>query len=158
MYRSCTACVQVVPPGSRSGAPIPAAAADAGSRVTFTYDARNRLATTTTDGTVGPQPEVALSYSHDELDRRLTMSDSLGGTAAYAWDAEDRLTDLTAPWGTIYSFGSDGESRRTSLTSTSGRSTSYGYTNGLLSSLQHVQSGVTITDLAYSYGPDGQLT
>jgi len=32
-----------------------------------------------------------------------------------------------------------------------------GYTNGLLSALSHVQSGVTLTDLAYEYGVDGQL-
>ena len=33
-----------------------------------------------------------------------------------------------------------------------------GYTNGLLTALMHAQSGVTLTDLAYTYGPDGQLT
>ena len=133
-------------------------AADDDSRVTFTYDVRNRLETTTTDGTVGPQPQVTLNYTYDALDRRLTMSDSLGGTTTYAWDPEDRLTDLTAPWGTIYSFGYDGEGRRTSLTSTSGRASTYGYTNGLLSALQHAQSGVALTDLTYLYDVDGQLT
>ncbi|MEQ6204731.1 collagen-binding domain-containing protein [Sulfitobacter sp. HNIBRBA2951] len=133
-------------------------AADDDSRVTFTYDLRNRLETTTTDGTVGPQPQVTLSYTYDELDRRLTMSDSLGGTTSYAYDPEDRLTDLTAPWGTVYSFGYDGEGRRTSLTSTSGRVSNYGYTNGLLTALNHAQSGVALTDLAYEYDVDGQLT
>lgn len=133
-------------------------AADDDSRVTFTYDTRNRLETTTTDGTVGPQPEVTLTYTYDALDRRTSMSDSLGGTTLYDWDAEDRLTDLTAPWGTVYSFGYDGEGRRTSLTSTSGRNSTYGYTNGLLSSLSHIQSGVALTDLNYEYDIDGQLT
>lgn len=133
-------------------------AADDDSRVTFTYDNRNRLETTTTDGTVGPQPQVTLTYTYDALDRRLTMSDSLGGTTTYAYDPEDRLTDLTAPWGTVYSFGYDSEGRRTSLTSTSGRDTSYGYTNGLLSALTHAQSGVMLSDHAYQYDPDGQLT
>ncbi len=133
-------------------------AADDDSRVTFTYDNRNRLQTTTTDGTVGPQPEVTLTYTYDELDRRTSMSDSLGGTTTYAWDPEDRLTDLTAPWGTVYSFGYDGEGRRTSLTSTSGRNSTYGYTNGLLTALSHVQSGVALTDLNYTHDVDGQLT
>lgn len=133
-------------------------AADDDSRVTFTYDNRNRLASTTTDGTVGPQPQVTLSYAYDALDRRTSMSDSLGGTTTYAYDPEDRLTDLTAPWGTVYSFSYDGEGRRTSLTSTSGRVTNYAYTNGLLSALSHAQSGVALTDLNYQYGPDGQLT
>ncbi len=110
------------------------------------------------DGTVGPQPGVTLSYSYDALDRRLTLSDSLGGTTAYAWDVEDRLATLTAPWGTVYEFGYDGEGRRTSLNSTTGRATSYGYTNGLLTALTHIQSGTTLTDLVYEYGPDGQLT
>ncbi len=133
-------------------------AADDDSRVTFTYDERNRLQSTTTDGSVGPQPEVTISYAYDELDRRTSMSDSLGGTTNYAYDFEDRLTDLTAPWGTIYSFGYDGEGRRTSLTSTSGRATSYEYTNGLLSALNHAQFGVQITDLHYAYDIDGQLS
>ena len=133
-------------------------AADNDSRVTFTYDVRNRLETTTTDGTVGPQPQVTLTYTYDALDRRTSMSDSLGGTTTYAWDPEDRLTDLTAPWGTVYSFGYDGEGRRTSLTSTSGRNSTYGYTNGLLTALSHVQSGGSLTDLNYEYGVDGQLT
>ncbi|MHA6268361.1 PKD domain-containing protein [Aliiroseovarius sp. CAU 1755] len=133
-------------------------AADTDSRVAFTYDLRNRLLTTTTDGAVGVQPQVTLSYSYDALDRRTTMADSLGGTTSYAYDPEDRLTDLTAPWGTVYSFDYDGEGRRTSLTSTSGRVSQYGNTNGLLTALSHVQSGVALTDLEYQYGPDGQLT
>ncbi len=133
-------------------------AADNDSRVTFTYDERNRLASTTTDGTVGPQPEVTISYTYDELDRRTSMSDSLGGTTTYVYDVEDRLTKLTAPWGTEYDFGYDGEGRRTSLTSTSGRNTSYSYTNGLLSALSHAQSGVALTDLSYTYDVDGQLS
>ncbi|MCB2127941.1 MAG: hypothetical protein KDE03_02395 [Rhodobacteraceae bacterium] len=49
------------------------------------------------------------TYQNSELDRRLTMSDSLGGTTAYDWDVEDRLLTLTAPWGTVYTFGYDGE-------------------------------------------------
>jgi RHS repeat-associated protein len=133
-------------------------AQDKDSRVTFAYDARNRLVTTTTDGTASLQPDVTLTYTYDALDRRMTMADSLGGTTTYSYDPEDRLADLTAPWGTVYSFGYDGEGRRTSLASTSGRQTTYGYTNGLLSALTHIQSGTTLTDLAYEYGPDGQLT
>ncbi|WP_160175208.1 PKD domain-containing protein [Ruegeria halocynthiae] len=133
-------------------------AADDDSRVTFTYDNRNRVATTTTDGTVGPQPQVTLTYSYDLLDRRTRMEDNLGGVTSYVWDAEDRLTDLTSPWGSTYNFGYDDEGRRTALTSTSGRATTYAYTNGLLSALTHAQSGVTLTDLGYTYDPDGQLT
>jgi len=133
-------------------------AADNDSRVTLTYDARNRLETTTTDGIVGPQPQITLIYTYDELDRRLSMSDSLGGTTTYAYDPEDRLTDLTSPWGTVYTFGYDGEGRRTSLNSTSGRVSNYGYTNGLLTALNHAQSGVALTDLTYTYDVEGQLT
>ena len=61
--------------------------------------------------------DVTIGYTYDALDRRTSMSDSLGGTTTYAYDFEDRLTDLTAPWGTVYRFGYDGEGRRTSLTS-----------------------------------------
>ena len=120
--------------------------------MTFTFDARHRLATTTTDGTVGPQPAVTLSYAYDRLDRRVSMSDSLGGVTGYAWDGKDRLTGLTAPWGTAWTFGYDGEGRRVSLASSTGRATTYGYANGLLSALRHVQAGVS--DLV----PDQQTT
>ena len=133
-------------------------ATDADSRVSFTYDERNRLQSSTTDGTVGPQPQVTLSYSYDALDRRISVSDSLGGTTGYAYDPEGRLTDLIAPWGATHSFGYDGQGRRTSLTSTSGRASSYAFTNGLLSALQHAQSGVALADLVYEYGADGQLS
>ena len=134
------------------------AAADDDSRVTFTYDARNRLATTTTDGSVGPQPQVTLSYGYDALDRRLSMSDDMGGVTQYAWDGEDRLSTLTAPWGTSYSFGYDADGRRTSLNSSSGRASTWSYADGLLTGLTHAQSGVALSDLVYSYDPDGQLT
>jgi len=133
-------------------------AADNDSRVTFTYDERNRLETTTTDGTVGPQPGVMLTYTYDALDRRISMSDSLGGVTLYAYDSEDRLTDLTAPWGTNYEFGYDDVGRRTSLLSSTGRASTYSYENGLLATLNHVQSGVTLTDLIYGYDVDAQLT
>ena len=133
-------------------------AADNDSRVAFTYDERNRLETTTTDGTVGPQPGVTLTYTYDALDRRTSMSDSLGGQTLYAYDSEDRLTDLTAPWGTVYEFGYDDVGRRTSLLSSTGRASTYSYENGLLATLNHVQSGVTLTDLIYGYDVDGQLT
>ncbi|PRY92076.1 RHS repeat-associated protein [Hasllibacter halocynthiae] len=111
-------------------------AADDDSRVLFAYDERNRLVSTTTDGTVGPQPAVTLSY---------------------AYDPEDRLTGLVAPWGTAFTFGYDGEGRRTSLLSTSGRESAYAYVDGLLGELRHSQSGAPLTDLAYFHAPDGQL-
>ncbi|MCU0826005.1 MAG: hypothetical protein MUE52_01015 [Tabrizicola sp.] len=133
-------------------------AQDNDSRVTFAWDNRNRLLSTTTDGTFGLQPEVTLTYTYDALDRRTSMSDSLGGTTAYDWDVESRLATLTAPWGTDWTFGYDGDGRRTSLTSSTGRVTTYGYTNSLLTALSHAQAGVTLTDLSYAYGEDGQLT
>ncbi|WP_160175207.1 RHS repeat-associated core domain-containing protein [Ruegeria halocynthiae] len=76
-------------------------AADDDSRVTFTYDNRNRVATTTTDDTVGPQPQVTLTYSYDLLDRRTRMEDSLGVVAfvydpwnPYATTANDAVLDF----------------------------------------------------------------
>ncbi|WP_175484878.1 PKD domain-containing protein [Jannaschia pohangensis] len=134
------------------------AAADGDSRLTMAYDVRDRLVAMTTDGTVGPQPEITLTYTYDALSRRTSMSDSLGGTTTYAYDPESRLTNLTAPWGTAFSFGYDGEGRRTSFTSTSGRVSTMGYTNGLLSSLTHAQASVPVLDLDYGYAADGKLT
>lgn len=133
-------------------------AADDDSRVSFAYDARNWLISATTDGTVGPQPQVTLSYSYDLLGRRVGMTDDLGGSTAYGYDVESRLTTLNAPWGNVYSLDYDGEGRRTSLTGTSGRSTSYAYTNSLLSALTHVQTGVALLDRTYGYASDGKLT
>ncbi|MEE9455318.1 MAG: PKD domain-containing protein, partial [Paracoccaceae bacterium] len=71
------------------------AANDTDSGVTFAYDNRNRLASTTTDGTLGPQPASTLSYTYDALDRRVGLADHLGGAYAYAYDVDNRLTALT---------------------------------------------------------------
>ncbi|WP_415400639.1 PKD domain-containing protein [Tateyamaria sp. SN3-11] len=132
-------------------------AEDDDSRVTMTYDARNRLITTTTDGSVGVQPAVTLTYAYDDLDRRVSLSDSFGGVYGYGYDSEDRLTALSTPWGTGYGMSYDNYGRRVGLSSTSGRVSSMDYTNGLLAALTHVQTGVTLTDLAYQYDVDGQL-
>ena len=40
-----------------------------------------------------------LTYGYDVLDRRVSLSDHLGGSTGYAYDFEGRLTDLTSPWG-----------------------------------------------------------
>lgn len=133
-------------------------AEDDDSRVTMTYDERNRLITTATDGSIGVQPAVTLTYTYDDLDRRTSMADSLGGTYGYGYDAEDRLTSLVTPWAVEYSLSYDNFGRRIGLTSTSGRASAMAYTNGLLSALSHVQNGVTLTDLVYRYDVDGQLT
>ena len=127
------------------------------SRVTFTYDPRHRVASVSTDGAFGPQPSITLSYSYDARGRRVSMSDSLGGTTSYVWDAKSRLSEMTAPWATVYSFGYDGAGRRTGLTRSSGLTSTMTYDNGLMSALSHVQSGVTLTDLTYGYTVDGQL-
>jgi YD repeat-containing protein len=105
-----------------------------------------------------PQPASTLSYTYDALDRRVGLVDHLGGAYAYAYDVESRLTALTTPWGTAYSFGYDTAGRRNSLASTSGRASTFTYENGLLSALKHAQNGVTLTDLAYDYAVDGQLS
>ena len=133
------------------------AANDNDSAVSFAYDARNRLASTSTDGTVGPQPASTLTFAYDALDRRISLSDHLGGTTAYAYDLEDRLLDLTSPWGTVHTMEYDAVGRRTSLTAGNGRSSTMAYTNGLLSALTHAQNGVALSDLAYDYAVDGQL-
>lgn len=132
-------------------------AEDDDSRVTMTYDERNRLTTTTTDGSVGVQPSVTLTYTYDQLDRRTSMTDSLGGVYGYGYDEEDRLTSLATPWGVEYGMSYDDFGRRTALTSTTGRASAMAYTNGLLTALSHAQNGVTLTDLVYRYDVDGQL-
>lgn len=59
-------------------------AEDDDNRVTMTYDERNRLLTSTTDGSTGVQPAVTLTCSYDQLDRRTSMTDSLGGMYGYS--------------------------------------------------------------------------
>ncbi|WP_299695253.1 FG-GAP-like repeat-containing protein [uncultured Tateyamaria sp.] len=132
-------------------------AEDDDSRVTMTYDNRNRPITATTDGTLGVQPAVTLTFSYDALDRRSAVEDSLGGVYGYVFDAEDRLAELRTPWGVDYGMSYDDFGRRTGLTSTTGRLSGMTYENGLLSALNHAQNGVTLTDLTYLYEVDGQL-
>ncbi len=64
------------------------------SRVTFALDERNHLASATTDGTIGPQPEITLTYTYYALDRR-TAKTVDGVTEAYFYDSAD-LCDSTS--------------------------------------------------------------
>ena len=133
-------------------------AADNDSRVTMTYDSRNRLETVTTDGTVGPQPAITLTYAYNARSERQTLSDSLGGVWTYGFDERSRVETLTAPWGGVHSMDYDPAGRRTVLANATGRNTQAAYAEDRLSMLEHFQDSVAIARSGHEYLDDGQIS
>ncbi|WP_415400631.1 RHS repeat-associated core domain-containing protein [Tateyamaria sp. SN3-11] len=133
-------------------------AVDNDSRVSMTYDSRNRLETVTTDGTVGPQPAITLTYAYNARNERQTLADSLGGTWAYGFDERSRVETLTAPWGGAHSMDYDPAGRRTVLANATGRNTQAAYAEDRLSMLEHFQDSVAIARSGHAYLDDGQIS
>ena len=134
------------------------AANDNDSGLSFAYDNRDRLITATTDGTVGPQPGIMLSYSYDALGQRQSLSDSLGGIWTYGFDEKSRVTSITAPWGDVHNMEYDPAGRRTELTNQSGRATLAAYADDRLSQLEHFMSGAPVARSGFDYAADGQIS
>lgn len=97
------------------------------NNVTYGYDGRDRL-TTTTATNLG-----TLMQGYDALGRRLSLVDGTG-TTSFVYDALGRPTSLTAPNTGSVSYAYDGRGQRTKLT---------------------YPGGGTVID--YTYRPDGQL-
>ncbi|MEP6016980.1 MAG: collagen-binding domain-containing protein [Paracoccaceae bacterium] len=133
-------------------------ASDNDSRLTMTFDVRNRLETVTTDGSVGLQPEVTLSYTYNARNERRTIADSLGGQWQFAFDERSRLETLTAPWGEVHTMSYDEANRRTALTSSAGRSTLAAYADDRLTGLEHFQNSVPVARSGFAYLDDGQIS
>jgi RHS repeat-associated protein len=128
-----------------------ASMADNDSAISNVFDALSRLTQTTL--TYGA--EVSLSYTYDLVNRRATMSDSIGNTT-YSYDALNRLIGLTDAAGRSFGFGFDSASRpiSTALSNGINGSTSYDAADQLLSSV-YANSAGTVTSAGYQYNVTG---
>ncbi|MFG3044351.1 RHS repeat-associated core domain-containing protein [Streptomyces sp. NPDC048241] len=108
----------------------------------FTYDAYDRLASTTgPTGTVG--------YDYDAGDRRTKMT-AAGASTVYAWDRSDVLASVTSGSQKV-TFGLDAVGREKTASLPGGITRTTGYdTTGAVKSIAYAQGAKTIGNLSYT--------
>ncbi|MGQ4479328.1 RHS repeat-associated core domain-containing protein [Streptomyces sp. SAS_276] len=109
---------------------------------TFTYDAYDRLASTT-----GPTGTV--SYTYDAGDRRTSMT-AAGTSTTYGYDTSNILTSVTSGTQQV-AFGLDAAGREKTASLPGGITRTTGYdTTGVITSIAYAQGTKTIGNLAYT--------
>ncbi|MFE9404726.1 RHS repeat-associated core domain-containing protein [Streptomyces sp. NPDC006530] len=117
---------------------------------TFTYDAYDRLKTTT-------GPTGAVTYDYDNADRRTLMTAG-GVSTTYGYDRSSILTTLTAGTQQII-FGLDTTGREKTAALPGGFTRTTGYdTTGTIKSIAYTRAGKTIGDLTYTRDERGLQT
>lgn len=79
-------------------------------QLTFGYDARNRLTSTTDAG------NQAVTYAYDDADHVTAKTLPGGATYRYGYDADGNVTSLTMPNGKVHRFTATGDGRPKSYT------------------------------------------
>ncbi|MFN8074620.1 MAG: polymorphic toxin-type HINT domain-containing protein [Kineosporiaceae bacterium] len=98
----------------------------AGLRTTTAYDALDRVTATRFGVTAtGQQSQITRTYAANGLPA--TITDSAGGTVAFAYSPYDQLTSVTTSAGTV-TYGYDAVGRRTSTTNPGKPATTYAWT------------------------------
>lgn len=126
--------------------------------VAYTYDAAGRLTSSEEAGR-----ELTTRYGYDAVGRRASLVVERGATKlydlAYSYDAADRLTAITdrlSDPDVALTLGYDAADRLTVVGSPSQAATSYSYSAGRLSQIQHkAAGGAVLATYAYSYDPVG---
>ena len=120
--------------------------------VSFTYDNRNRMKTTT--DVFGH----LIEYNYDANSNRTQLK--LDGTVHtnYAYDVVNRLTTLTDEANQNFTFGYDIANRLISKTLPNTITTTYNY-DGMsrLTRLKHQSATATLTDNQFAYNPANQI-
>jgi RHS repeat-associated protein len=70
-------------------------AQDPDSDYSYTYDSRGRLISVDNTGLAGRVPHMVMTYGYDATGNRTSLTDSLGGSAAYTYNADDWLVSLS---------------------------------------------------------------
>lgn len=128
------------------------AATDADSAVSFTYDSRDRVISTSTQGSPS-QPDTTVAYTYDKLGNILQLTDPDGGKVNYGYDPVSRLTSIKDQAGQQYDFAYDAAGRRTSLNYPNGIATSYSY-----DAANQLQTIAGIETISYTYDQQGSRT
>ena len=120
--------------------------------VSFTYDNRNRMKTTT------DVFNHLVEYNYDANSNRTQLK--LDGTVHtnYAYDVANRLTTLTDEASQNFTFGYDIANRLISKTLPNTITTTYNY-DGMsrLTRLKHQSATTTLTDNQFAYNPANQI-
>jgi len=132
---------------------------------TFNYDARGSMLTAAnpsisysyTYNPLGRLTEVldsnnrSLTYEYDPAGNRIKMTTPEGKTVNYGYDYANRQASITDIYGGLTKYTYDSLGRRTKTLLPNGVEASYNYDslNNLLSLVNKVQSGATISSYAY---------
>ncbi|MDR3403122.1 MAG: RHS repeat-associated core domain-containing protein [Chthoniobacter sp.] len=120
-----------------------------GNHTVNTYDALNRLLTTTNGA------GCTVTYTYDEVGNRLTVRDGLLQTTAMAYDGLNRLTTTTDPAGKVTTLTYDALNK-ISRTDAAGQVTHYAYNaRNRLAQTTHV--GRAVDDQTFTYDFMGKL-
>jgi RHS repeat-associated protein len=131
---------------------LTSAANDAGT-VSFTYDNRNRIKTST---------DVfahTIEYVYDENGNRNLLKLDGAAHTGYIYDAANRLTTLTDEANHNFTFAYDNANRLTTKTLPNNVATSYDY-DGMsrLKELKHQYQTTPLFDNQYAYNPANQIS
>ena len=132
----------------------PLTARNPNATMTFTYDAVNRLASTTDSRLTKP---ILLTY--DLSGNRLTMTDQLGSVTRYTYTTRGQLASITNPKGDSISLTYDTLGRRASIARSNGVTTAYTYdAAGQVLSVTHSTTSHMLAQYTYSYDKNGNVT
>lgn len=95
----------------------------------------------------------AASYSFDSSGTLISITDRNGNEVALAYNADGTISTVTDSANRTISFTNNASGKITGITLPDGRDVSYGYTNGLLTTVTDVRSGTT----TYTYDPYKRL-
>ena len=125
-----------------------------GTRIEFTYDNLNRVATKDLPGS-----EPTVTYGYDLLGRRTSAATS-GHTLTFGFDALGRNTSQAGPLGTV-SYGYDLAGRRTSMTYPGTTALVVGYSYNVAGDLTEIRenpAGSNTSLATYTYDDRGRRT
>ncbi|HMM97477.1 MAG TPA: DUF6531 domain-containing protein [Anaerolineales bacterium] len=115
----------------------------------YSYDSARQMT-----GIDYPAPETDVTFTYSLIGQRASMTDELG-TTSWTYDDLDRVISVTDAFGATIQYGFDQTGNRTSLTYPDGRQVFYAYDAGnRLTSVTDWDGGAT----AYTYDAANRLT
>jgi RHS repeat-associated protein len=132
---------------------------NAAALLSFTYDDAGNLLTATSSGPpASPQPEVTLTYTYDDANRRTSVTGP-GGTVAYGFDDANRLTSVTDAAGGDFIYGYNTRGLLATISRPNGVDDTRTYdAAGQLTALSSRLDGTVVGEAGYTYDLAGRRT